>query len=244
MFNEFNEWILFSEQVPGYAEKFGVRGVRRRNAAILEEMRHVRKESKVDALRERLAENNLPLARFVAERWRRRGGWSDDRVEDAYQECCVVLWGFLRKTSRREFSKLDGAMFSREIYLRMSNRLQVLYNPVVVRNQVCYEPFREESFSVAPEERLNLEFCLEFLNDLPVEPRYKEIFWDFIFGNEERHIWPGFLEDVGFHYGMSRERARQICVKVQRTLEKVVKNHLKYHKDDFHVEDFFEDVIQ
>ena len=59
-------WTYYSSLVPGYKEKYGLRGMRERNRKLLKRLKTAQgKERK--RLQNLLAENNLPYAKYVSE---------------------------------------------------------------------------------------------------------------------------------------------------------------------------------
>ena len=242
MKNEDGQWVYYSRLVPGYEEKYGIRNIRRRNASILRKCQKGDPLTQCALQRERIAENNLPLARMVAEKWSRMNGWDRNQTEDAYQECCYALVMYIDNVFPDEVKELTGAYFSKRIYVAMNNRLTVLHNRNLPKNQLTFIPFDENDFPTEKETTPNREFIVEeFIPNLPnLTERSKGMLLEYFFGNTASYIEGFQLEDIAFHYGLTRERCRQIIQKALKNATAYTKHSFKY-RTGIMPEDFFKE---
>jgi hypothetical protein len=203
-------WTLYSSIVPGYAERHGLRGIRARNARLLESFREASGQEEDLRIREALMENNRPLARYIAETWGAAIGWDRDGTDDAYQECCYALVGYLQKVPVEKLRSTSPWSFSVMIYYHMTARMQVLYGRPVRERAPETVPFDEERHLRNTAPVPDTEFITAFIQRIPLEKRKKDIFMLYHFGDMKRYVVPYCIEDITFLYGLSHGRTLQI----------------------------------
>lgn len=228
---EHHPWVYYSTLVPGYVEKYSLRGMRERNTAYLKAIRRLRNPDKIEPYRRLLVENNLPLARFVAERYAYACQLSREEAEDVFQDCVLTLAEYIAEAGKEEFK--DQKLFQHTIYLRMKSTAVYTRKIKTIENYCEFVPFDEERMS--PEEEpvygANAELLFRVLR-MSLSQRQIDIIREFYLDGLE-------LEVIGEKHMLTRERVRQIknnaIDKAQEFLSKLF-NQYNLDKDDFLVE--------
>ena len=204
MRNDQGRHIYFSELVPGYAEKHTLRGVRERNAALLRSLRESAGADAVRRVKDSLAENNRPLARFVAEKWARALGWTRDETDDAYQECCYALVKYLHDTPGDKLREISSSYLSVAMHGYMSSRMRALHADHVREREIPTVPFDEEAYVPDGDPVPDMEFLRGLIERTPLGERKKQVFLDYVFGDLRHHVAAYNTDDIAFRYGISR----------------------------------------
>lgn len=213
------EWTYYSPMIPGYVEKNTMRGMRDRNRTLLAQLCKVKDETKTEPLKRKLVENNLPLARYTAERFCLKFGWRFGNVDDAYQECCLKLIEFMDSLDDELIRKPN--FFQVRMFRSMYSRLYSEQNlKACPENTHEYIKFDEDLFLSPGEKKIDKDMIRELIDLVPESPRDIEVFKDFWFGNKELYIEPGNTEDVGMAHYLTRGRVLQIVNKTIRLLRR------------------------
>ena len=219
-------WIYYSRLIPGYTEKYTDRGMRERNKLLL---RRLSKDSlpfrEKEKIENALIENNLPLAKMVAERFCDKNRFSYGSREDAFMDCVEAMSVYMREVEpdiiqkpgwfqTRLFSKMHAALYSKE-------------ERICIETKSEFIPFNEKDF----EQEYPLKVDKELLEYIMIccTPRQREILKDFYLGDPANHIEPMDLEIIGIKHYLTRERVRQIKEKAI----KLIRKYNGFPKDDF-----------
>lgn len=237
-FSEKQPWVYYSDLVPGYAEKYTNRGMRERNAVLLKKLRRCRKRESTEPLRRALVENNLPLAKAIAERhaWSHR--LSQAEADDAFQDAVLGLAQFIRDADKKEFS--DPDTFRKRMCSKMHFAIIQNGNYKTPENQWERIPFDDGvDWSTPPDVGINKELVFRLMR-LVVSDRDREIVLLYFFGDPEAGTEPLDLETIGDRVGLTRERVRQT---INKSLEKTAKL-IRYIRNNTDVayEDFVYDL--
>lgn len=240
-FSEKQPWVYYSDLVPGYAEKYTNRGMRERNAALLKKLRRCRKRESTEPLRRALVENNLPLAKAIAERhaWFHR--LSQAEADDAFQDAVLGLAQFINEAGKKEFS--DPGVFTRRICAKM--RFAIVQNSVVRIPENRWErvPFDDETDWSTPNDvadvGINKELVFRLMAHV-ASRRYREIIYLYYFGDPDSDSGPLDLEEIGYRTDLTRERVRQIIVKTLKKTARYI-SHIR-NSTDAQFEDFVYDL--
>lgn len=240
-FSDKQPWVYYSDLVPGYAEKYTNRGMRERNAALLKKLRRCRKRESTEPLRRALVENNLPLAKAIAERhaWSHR--LSQAEADDAFQDAVLGLAQFIDEAGKKEFS--DLGVFTRRICSKM--RFAIIQNNVarIPENRWERVPFDDETDWSTPDDvadvGINKELIFRLMR-LVVSNRDREIVLLYFFGDPEAGTEPLDLEEIGNRVGLTRERIRQTINKSLKKTAKLIR-HIR-NNTDAQFEDFVYDL--
>ena len=236
--NEGN-WTYLSERVPGYVDRHGLKGIRRRNARLLDELHACTDGSEAEAVKDRLIENNLPLARYVAEIYALNRNWTKEDVEDAFQECCLALTTYIkRKTSENNIFS-DGGYFSMAIYYSMTGRLKHLHGPDAEERKIKTVPYEEEAVPIYENRKADVDYLREFIGKVPIAERDRTMLSWFHFGNEKRHVPQESAEDIAIFFGLATGSAFNRLQKTKEKLAKMGKMMLSGRYNTPAIEDFF-----
>ena len=230
-----NRWIFYSSLVPGYTDKYGSSGMRERNRTLLRRIQKAKSAAERFPIEQLLIENNLPLAKYISERWRVRFRLSREQERDDFQTCCLTLIRFVRTM---EGEALRPSFFMRRIYMAMYT---ALYAPAFVGktlgNTHTFVPFNENDFPAVNEEpvKANMPLLLSITRQA-YRRRGAEVLSLYVQGNEQKHVQPENLQDIGFALGLTTGRVQQIR---QKTIEKMTDlvryyiNHKRLQREDF-----------
>lgn len=209
------DWIYFSTLVEGYVDKYGIQGIRKRNRLLLRELAKEQSPEKELRIRQKLVENNLPLAKAMAERRGFTKGWNKYQREQAYADCCLGLTTFCIKKLRKEngdYSK--PGYFQSAIYYHMFNELNRKPSGQDVFNYAEKVVFDEEDFPADTEQKVDLRHLQRLLAAVPERDAAIVQLYYLTEGDENVSA----LEDIGDCFGVTRERARQIKEKALKKI--------------------------
>ena len=240
-FSEKQPWVYYSDLVSGYVEKYTNRGMRKRNDRLLAKLRGCSKPENTEPLRRALVENNLPLAKAIAERYAWFHRLSQAEADDAFQDAVLGLAQFIDEAGKNELS--DLGVFTRRICSKM--RFAIVQNSVVriPENQWERVPFDDETDWSTPDDVADVGIHKELVFRLMghVAPkRNREIVYLYFFGDPDSDSRPLELEEIGYRTDLTRESVRRIIVK---TLNKTARyiSHLRT-STDARFEDFIYDL--
>lgn len=213
---EDGKWVYFSQHVPGYIQRYTFRGMRSRNKKLLERIALSKGDkAATDFFKSLLVENNLPLARAVAENIGYARDWSDDKVEDAFMVCCLAMQRMVNDL-REELIENQG-WFQQSLYIRMRSALQnefVLRRTLENDEENEFIPFDENDFPTEDvHDKVNYRLLLRLLEYCSHSKRDLELLKDHFLRNMS-------LEEVGIRHDLTRERVRQIVAKHIRVMRK------------------------
>lgn len=233
-FSEKQPWVYYSDLVPGYVEKYTNRGMRERNAALLKKLRRCRKRESTEPLRRALVENNLPLAKAIAERHAWSHQLSQAEADDAFQDAVLGLAQFIDEAGKKEFS--DLGVFTRRICSRMHFAIIQNSKYRIPENQWERIPFDDgNDWSTPPDVGINKELVFRLMR-LVVSDRDREIVLLYFFGDPKTGTEPLDLETIGDRVGLTRERVRQTINKsLQKTAKLIrhIRNNTNARFEDF-----------
>lgn len=218
--SEQGDWTYYSNMVPGYAAKYGNRGMRDRNRLLLDGIK-ANPEAGAD-LRVLLAENNLPLAMRVACTYQHLHHTTDAEVWDDYQEACIELVSFTRSA---EVLDLTPGQFQVRAYRRMAGVVWGKHKIWIDNERVYFDeaveliPTDFDAVPDFPDPRADRKALLRLLR-LALPQRSAAILELFYFGDGHL-IEPGDAELIGWRYGLTRERIWQIVNKSIRHLRRI-----------------------
>ena len=225
-----NNWIYYSTLVPGYIEKYGMEGMRRRNRQLLEMAYKARNEEELCPIVELLADNNRPLAMFIADRWTKSQKTLAADRDEVFQECCYAMIIYIKKALAE---RLSQSFFQARLYSAMSTHMQNKES-IEKRHYIETVPFQEEEHPFEEEKHYLLNE--KFLRTLLTERETNVLKCFFGIGCKEHS-----LEEIGEKFLVTRERARQIKEKALRKLTgKVgsILNNTNLTRDDFYIEEW------
>ena len=228
-------WKYYSELVPGYVEKYSNKGMRERNRKILKQLEGTTGERRLH-LENLLAENNQPLAKYVAERYGAYLGWNKAERQDAFQECCAEIIGYIRKME----NGLSPVYFQHGIYLAMTSRLQRLdirRKEMTIRAD---KEFIETDYIPEPEAPKANKETLTQLAYYVLQERDAAVLCDYYFGDEENYIVPMNADDVAMKYGITSATIYNIVNKGIDKLAEYVRNS-KRGKTPFKITDLIKE---
>lgn len=227
-------WTYYSSLVPGYKEKYGLRGMRERNRKLLKRLKTAQgKERK--RLQNLLAENNLPYAKYVSEIYCNYYGLTSKK-EEYYQICLSALAKHI--LSLHDEDDYRQAYFQNGMYYKMLGQISGAGKLSIIENKCIFVSFDENTFPQEIKMVPDKEQIFRYLRICLTEREINIIEW-YYFGNAELHIMPESFEDIGFTIGLTRERVRQIMEKALKKVRKVF-NALANEKD-FSIEIFLKD---
>ena len=214
-----SDWVYFSHLIPGYVEKYGDRGMRDRNRLLLAGLQ-VHPEAGA-ALREILAENNLPLAMRVARNYQHLHGTTEDECWDDYQDACIELLNYMRSDEPLE---LTPGRFQVRAYRRMAaivwaKHMMWLDNARVFQDE--HVELVSTDFDVLPdlrEPRADRAALLRLIRGALPE-RSAKIVELYYFGDGDM-VEPMDAELIGWRFQLTRARIYQIINKSIRRLRR------------------------
>ena len=211
------DWLYYSTLVPGYTERYGLSGMRERNAALLSMASKGRTEEELRPVANLLADNNQPLAMYVAHRFGRVRNWPHKEIMDAFQQCCITLIEVsLNYIMTQDINQLH---YQRLLYVSMYRALAGIENRQRVNGEkIELIPFDEEIHSSVPEKEYHINTKL--VGQLLREKERKIIFMFYGIGCREMD-----LEEISEQIGLTRERVRQIKKKAIDRLNKIIGYH-------------------
>lgn len=233
-----DKWIYYCTLIPGYVEKYGTRGIRERNQRFLKKMKRQKTESDKKNIRTILFENNLPLAKYTAEKWRIRNGLTREQAEDDFQECCIALSEYTRNLGEKKDDLIPSHFMTRAYY----HMLNVLYVPALVKktfeNSKEFTPFEEESHTPEQEENniLNLPL-LKTIGYVTAGKRNTDILLDYFLGDIDKYIEPGDAAMIGDKYHLTASRIYEIRDKTVGKIQKFIR--YLFNNEVLQYEDFF-----
>lgn len=221
-------WIYYSSLIPGYAEKYGLRGMRERNRKLLPALSRARNEQKRETLRKSLLENNLPLAMYTADMWRKKHHMTREQRDDLFQDSVICLSGYIHSLEGDDFKP---GFFQARCFWRMWGSLNSQFESIQLRT-VPATRFVEEEFIPEQDESYVINTTLLFDIARVLTERENDII--------RRLYGIGCdLEDpgtIGLDYILSRDRVRKIADKAIKKLQKHINYSLNNHEvsiDDF-----------
>lgn len=240
-FSEKQPWVYYSNLVPGYVEKYTNRGMRKRNDRLLAKLRRCRKRESTEPLRRALVENNLPLAKAIAERHARFHRLSQAEADDAFQDAVLGLAQFIDEAGKKEFS--DPGVFTRRICAKM--RFAIVQNSVVriPENQWERVPFDDETDWNTPDDVADVGIHKELVFRLMAHvasKRNSEIVYLYFFGDPDSDSSPLDLEEIGYRTDLTRQSVHRIIVKTLKKTARYI-SHLR-NSTDARYEDFIYDL--
>ena len=230
------DWIYYSSLVPGYKEKYGLRGMRARNRKLLKSLKSAQGEER-KMLQNLLAENNLPYAKYISEIYCDYYGLGN-RKEEYYQICLSALAKQI--LSLHDEDDYRQAYFQNALYFKMLAQINNARKLSIIENKCSFIQFDEEMFPQETEQSADKEQLLRYIHYFLTEREATIIEW-YYFGNEKRHIMPECFEDIGFYFGLTKERTRQIRDKALKKIRKIF-FQLANEKDYFDIEIFLKDI--
>ena len=223
-----SEWVYMSNLVPGYVDKYTLRGIRKRNTRILKRLQKAPGTDARRAVCDELIDNNRPLAQYVAWCYAKRHGLTDEQRQDAFQECCVTMVERLRIFV--EGDDLQVEHMQRDLFLRMLSRLNALSKQRTIDNEVSFVPFEEDDYPLEKGETTDTEFVRSYAYSLLnyVPDRNREIFLDYYLGDAEKYgDYTPDVETIALYYDLTRERVRQILEKTRKKLRAMAAQQLR-----------------
>ena len=218
--NERGDWVYYSNKIPGYNEKYGVRGMRERNALLLAGMQ-AHPEACTD-LRELLAENNLPLAMRCACNYQYLHHTTEADVWDDYQDACIELLSFVRSD---EVLELTPGQFQVRAYRRMSAIVWSKHMAWYDNERVFLDErveFIPTDFDAVPDLRDPIADRASILHLLraALPARSASIVEIYFFGDGGL-IEPGDADLISWRFNLTRARIYQIVNKSIRHLRRI-----------------------
>ena len=229
-------WIYYSSLVPGYKEKYGLRGMRDRNCKLLKRLKTAQGEER-KRLQNLLAENNLPYAKYVSERYCNYYGLTSKK-EEYYQICLSALAKHILSLHDEDDYRQD--YFQNGMYYKMLGQISNAEKLSIIENKCSFITFNENLFPQEIKMVPDKEQIFRYLRICLTEREINIIEW-YYFGNAELHIMPESFEDIGFIIGLTRERVRQIMEKALKKIRKVFK--ALANEKDFSIEILFKENI-
>ena len=237
--NSEGNWTYLSERVPGYVDRHGLKGIRKRNARLLDELRACGDRTEAEAVQNRFVENNLPLARYVAEVYALSRNWKKEDVEDAFQECCLALTAYIKGKTKDNNIFSDGGYFSMAIYYSMTNRLKHLHGPDAEERKIKTVPYDEDAISPYATHKPDIAYLRDFIAKIPMEEREKTMLAWFYFGNEKHYVAQESAEDIAYFFGLVTGTVFNKLQKTREKLAKMGKMMLSGRYNTPTIEDFF-----
>ena len=222
------EWIYYASLVPGYAEKYGLRDMRKRNRKFFNKIHKTTDPQQLHQLKQQLIDNNRPLARYVAEAYAIHQHWSKEQIDDAYQDCCCALTKYIISNDLSYSHTYHQVGFYKTMTAYLSNKIRSR----IAENICTFIPFNEETHLMEEELAVDKNLLLFFISITGRSRRDKEILRLYFFGDPDKYILPYSAEDIAFYLNMSRGRVYQIKEKMLKKL----RNTIKYYH--YTIEDF------
>ena len=208
------DWLYYSTLVPGYTETYGRRGMRERNQLLLAMAAKGRSEEELRPVADLLADNNRPLAMFIAHRYGTKRDWDTERIMDAYQHSCVVLVNSTRKYLATQ--QINQAFYQRYIFVRMLESLDTQQKLKTFENaSITTIPYNDDEYVNDEEKKysINVPLIMTMLGD-----RECEMLFDF-YGIERPQL---DIRAIAEKWGLSQGRVGQIIIKAREKLQKTV----------------------
>ena len=221
-------WICYSKHVPGYAEKYSERNIRKRNAVLLKKLRDAPDPKEDERLRRLLAENNQPLALYVAHGRHPGLPPEHERVRETFQDCCLFMTLFVNRWDRQN----DPVFFQRQLYLFILSYIRQKELREAAAVPYVTVPFDETLF--LPENdtaAVNTALLRASFSLLPSR-RDASVLSDFVFGDEANGIMPEDAERLAEKYYLTRSRIWEIVGKQKRLLAGLIKKRTILGKTD------------
>ena len=236
------EWIYYETLVPGYVKKHSMRGIRERNAKLLDRLRKSTSPHETKQVKDLLAENNLPLAKYIAERFKQGRDWNRDSKDDAFSECCLAMVKFLNKMGTTE-DDLNQRFFQVRLSQAMWAHLYLEYITKGSRRDLNLIPFSEENdIETKDAVHLNIPLVIDILNSIAT-CRNRDIFILYTFGNpDEGFIRPYYFNEIGEIFDLSSQQINNIVIKTKKKFLSFVSYLIK--KGYYDYEDFFAPEFQ
>lgn len=218
--NERCDWVYYSTKIPGYNDKYGIRGMRDRNRLLLAGLQ-AHPEAGA-SLREILAENNLPLAMRCACNYQYLHHTTEEELWDDYQDAAVELLSYVRGD---EILELTPGVFQVRAYRRMSavlwrkHSIWVDNGRILIDDAVEFIPTDFDSVPDLPDPRVDRASLLRLLRTA-LPSRSASIVALFYFGDGDL-IEPGDAELIGWRYNLTRARVWQILNRSIRHLRRL-----------------------
>lgn len=232
-------WIYFSKLLPGYTEKYTLRGVRERNRHLVRLLSGAVGEGDGDRIRDLLIDNNRPLARFAAAKWARMNGWTDAEEDDAYQENCLALTLFFRTMQPGDYDGKSHGFLSIAMFAAMRNNIYAKTHRKSAENLLEAVPYNEEAFPQEETFGIDTEYLFSFIDKrLRTEPqRSRQILLQYFLGDPDSYIEPMQSEDVALYHDLTRNAVLTRINKTLKLLNETQRNYAwnlgMYRKQDF-----------
>ena len=214
------EWIYYETLVPGYVEKYSMSGIRDRNKKLLDRLRKSTSPLETKKAKDLLAENNLPLAKYIAERFKQGRDWNKDTKEDAFSECCLAMVQFLNKMGTTE-DDLNQKFFQIRLTQAMWAHLYEEYVRKGNLHDLDLVPFTEEHDVEAADtaNHLNMPLVLELVGAI-TSCHNRDIFVLYVYGDpQEENARPRCFDEIATFYDMPKN---SVCNSVTKTTKKLV----------------------
>ncbi len=219
------EWVYYSELVPGYLEKWSNHEIRRRNERFLKKLKKGPDEEACKKIKQDLIENNLPLARYIADYVYLKNKSHLLTVEDAYQNCCIALTRYIYAMPCDEIP--TKGHFQIDIYFRMLGALNSQLGRKEPEMQFEKVAFNENDYPVDDTaECINRQALLDILQVF-CSQRDMEIMQCYWFGDPKNYIEPFDSERISDTYNLCRASISRINVSTLKKLRKHLPRLLK-----------------
>lgn len=231
-----DNWIYDSTLVNGYVEKYSNHNMRRRNTRLLKHLKNTATAEEIRLVKDKLIENNLPLAMHIALRYWKSHQSGTKSVDDLFQDGCIGLI----ETINEHFdpTMYNQYEFQKYLYIQIRSAICTRNNAVSIEDVLNTECFSEENHPKEKEPRPNREFIVQVVKTSTCTNREKEILLLWFYGDKEKYIEPEDAEDIGFWFGLTRERVRQIKEKALKKL----RNYVEWARNNGNISiiDFYE----
>lgn len=228
-----NDWVYYSHHVEGYTAKYGDRGIRDRNGKILKSFKKEQDPGKLIQIRQQLVENNLPLARAVAEQRAHTKRWKQEKTEEAYANCCLALTMYcMQKLPHKE--SISANYFQVCVYYHMLNAVNDMHEGNDVYDLCEIEPLDEETVPAETKTAVNLRHLQRLFRYVP-ERDYRIIMYSFI----GKDGIPYDNETIADYFGITTARVYMLK---NKAIEKIKKQLTHFHltTDDFLMDETFQ----
>lgn len=235
-------WIYFSKLLPGYTEKYSLRGVRERNKHLVRRLSGAVGEGEDNRIRDLLIDNNRPLARFAAAKWAQINGWTSAEEDDAYQENCLALTLFFRTMQPGDYDGKSHGFLSIAMFAAMRNNIYVKTHRKSAENLLEAVPYDEETFPQEETFRIDTEYLFSFIDTRLGTGRSRQILLEYFLGNPDSYIEPMQADDIAMKHGLTRASVHRIVDKAVEELNKT-QRHLAHMRGMYRKQDFFSQIF-
>ncbi len=235
-------WIYFSKLLPGYTEKYSLRGVRERNRHLVRRLSGAVGEGEGDRIRDLLIDNNRPLARYAAAKWARINGWTSAEEDDAYQENCLALTLFFRTMQPGDYDGKSHGFLSIAMFAAMRNNIYAKTHRKSTENLLEAIPYNEEAFPQEDSFEIDTEYLFTFVDTRLGTGRSRQILLEYFLGDPDSYIEPMQTDDIAMKHGLTRASVHRIVDKAVEELNKT-QRHLAYMRGMYRKQDFFSQIF-